>query len=145
LIRSQLKDALGRGFNVFHRTVFERSNGRLMGKLIGMPVVLLETTGRKTGKKRQSMLTSPLLLDDERFVLVASWGGDDRHPKWYLNLRANPEVRVTRNGRKRQMRARPATSEERAELWPKVTSRFKNYGGYQTKTDREIPLVIVEP
>jgi deazaflavin-dependent oxidoreductase (nitroreductase family) len=144
-MRSQLKDAMGRAFNVFHRTVFERSNGRLMGNLIGMPVVLLETTGRKTGKKRQSMLTSPLELDDERFVLVASWGGDDRHPKWFLNLQANPEVRVTMNGQKRQMRAREATREERAEMWPKVTSKFKNYGGYQTKTDREIPLVIVEP
>ena len=145
MIRSQLKDALGRGFNVFHRTVFERSNGRLMGNLIGMPVVLLETTGRKTGKKRRSMLTSPLRLDGESFVLVASWGGDDRHPKWFLNLKANPDVVVTMEGRKRKMRARQATPEERAELWPKVTSRFKNYGGYQTKTDREIPLVIVEP
>ena len=144
-MKSQIKDLLGRGFNVFHRTVFERSNGRLMGKLIGMPVVLLETTGRKTGKKRQSMLTSPLQLDNDRFVLVASWGGDHRHPLWFLNLRANPDVTVTMAGKKRAMRAREATPEERAEWWPKVTSDYKNYGNYQTKTDREIPLVIVEP
>lgn len=144
-MQSELKDALGRAFNVFHRTVFERSNGRLMGHLIGMPVVLLETTGRKTGKKRRSMLTTPLQMDDDRFVLVASWGGDHRHPKWFLNLRANPDVTVTLAGKKRPMRAREATAEERSELWPKVTSRFKNYAGYQTRTEREIPLVIVEP
>jgi deazaflavin-dependent oxidoreductase (nitroreductase family) len=144
-VKSQIKDLLGRGVNTVHRTLFERTNGRVGGNLFGMPAVLLETTGRKTGKKRQSMLTSPLQLDEDRFVLVASWGGDDRHPLWFLNLRTNPDVTVTMAGKKRPMRAREATPEERAELWPKVTSDYRNYGNYQTKTDREIPLVIVEP
>lgn len=143
-MRSQVKDALGRVVNVVHRQLFVRTKGRVGGDLIGMPVVLLETTGRKSGKKRQTMLTSPL-VEGDRFVLVASWGGDDRHPKWFLNIRANPAVDVTMKGSKRRMRAREATADERAELWPRVTSRFKNYGDYQTKTERVIPLVIVEP
>jgi hypothetical protein len=67
-----VKDNLGKAFNVFHRNVFVATKGRLMGNLIGMPVVLLETTGRKSGKKRQTMLTSPL-IEGERIVLVASW------------------------------------------------------------------------
>jgi deazaflavin-dependent oxidoreductase (nitroreductase family) len=143
-MRNQIKDNLGKAFNVFHRSVFTATKGRLMGNLIGMPVVLLETTGRKSGKKRQSMLTSPH-QEGDKTILVASWGGDDRHPLWYLNLKANPEVNVTMGGHKRKMHARPATTEERADLWPKVTSKFKNYAGYQTKTSREIPLVIIEP
>ncbi len=143
-MRNLVKDSLGKWFNVFHRNVFVASKGRLMGKLIGMPVLLLETTGRRSGKKRQTMLTSPL-QEGDKTILVASWGGDDRHPLWYLNLKANPDVVVTMGGGKKAMRARPATPEERAVMWPKVTSAFKNYAGYQTKTDREIPLVVVEP
>lgn len=144
MMRSQLKDAMGRAGNVVHRAVFTATKGRLLGNFFGMPVVLLETVGRKSGKKRQTMLTSPV-QDGDRFVLVASWGGDHRHPTWFLNLRANPDVEVTMNGSKRRMRAREATPEERAEMWPRVTKQYKGYAGYQTKTDREIPLVIVEP
>lgn len=135
---------MGKWFNSFHRSVFVATKGRVFGNFFGMPVVLLETTGRKSGKKRQTMLTSPV-QEGETFVLVASWGGDDRNPTWLLNLRAHPEVDVTMNGSKRRMRAREATPEERAELWPKVTAKYKGYAGYQTKTDRQIPLVIVEP
>jgi deazaflavin-dependent oxidoreductase (nitroreductase family) len=144
MLEMNIKDALGRGFNTFHRNVFLATNGRVMGNLIGMPALLLTTTGRRSGKKRQSMLTAPI-HDDDRVVIVASWGGDDRHPKWYLNLRDNPDVEVVMKGRRRPMRARIAKDEEREELWREVTSRFKNYADYQTKTDRVIPLVVLEP
>lgn len=143
-MRSQVKDAIGKIGNVIHRNVFVRTNGRWLGKMFGMQVVLLETTGRKTGKKRQTMLTSPL-QDGDRVVLVASWGGDDRHPTWYLNLRANPEVVATFDGKRQTMHARTASPDEKADLWPRVVERYRGYGGYQTKTDREIPLVILEP
>ena len=139
-----LKDRLGIAFNAFHRNVFLATNGRLMGKLIGMPALMLTTTGRRSGRKRQTMLTAPI-HDDDRVVIVASWGGDDRHPKWYLNLRDNPDVEVVMKGRKRPMRARIAKDEEYQELWREVTSRFKNYASYQTRTDRQIPLVVLEP
>jgi deazaflavin-dependent oxidoreductase (nitroreductase family) len=78
--------------------------------------------------------------------VVASRGGDDQHPAWFLNLRDNPDVEVSLAGKpKQRMRARAATPEERARLWPEVTSTYKGYAGYQTKTTREIPLVMLEP
>ncbi|MDQ1532958.1 MAG: hypothetical protein QOF28_719, partial [Actinomycetota bacterium] len=76
----------------------------------------------------------------------ASRGGDDTHPAWFLNLRDNPSVEVALKGApKKAMRARVANAEERARMWPKVTGDHKNYADYQTKTTREIPLVIIEP
>ena len=138
------KDRMGIVVNAIHRNVFLATNGRVFGKLMGMPALMLTTTGRKTGAKRQSMLTSPV-QDGENVVIVASWGGDDRHPKWYLNLQANPDVEVVMAGKKQDMRAHVATPEEKAELWPRVVATYKGYGQYQTKTDREIPLVILSP
>jgi deazaflavin-dependent oxidoreductase (nitroreductase family) len=79
-------------------------------------------------------------------VVVASFGGDDRHPAWYLNLQANPEVRVTIGGStRRTMIARTATDEERAELWRQIISTFEGYARYQERTERQIPVVILEP
>lgn len=109
-----------------------------------MPVVVLTTTGRKSGKKRETMLTTPLELDDS-VVLVASFGGDDRHPAWYLNLRDDPDVELELDGTKRRMRARIAEGDERADLWERLTAAHGNYAGYQRKTDREIPVVVLEP
>ncbi len=90
------------------------------------------------------MLAVPI-TEGARLVLVASFGGDDRHPAWYLNLRANPEVRVTIAGSTRTMIARTATEEERTELWPRITSVFEGYASYQERTKRPIPVVILEP
>ena len=78
-------------------------------------------------------------------MLVASKGGDDRHPEWYLNLTANPEVELTVDGATRPMRARTASTEEKAELWPRIVSAYRGYGGYQRRTTRDIPVVICEP
>ena len=130
--------------NAIHRTLFTATQGRIGGKVMGMEAVVLTTTGRKTGEKRQSMLTTPI-VDGDTVVLVASWGGGPKHPQWYLNLQANPEVEVTRAGTTRKYKARTAEPDERAELWPQVTNAYKGYAGYQQKTDREIPLVILEP
>ena len=136
--------ALLNTMNTIHRTVFRASGGRLLGRVGGMLVVDLHTVGRKSGQPRSSMLTSPIQNGDE-IVLVASRGGDPQHPAWYHNLRANPDVEITVGGDRKPMRARVASPEERAELWPKVTSRYKGYAAYQTKTTREIPLVILSP
>ncbi len=109
-----------------------------------MPVLKLTTTGRKSGRPRTVMLTSPH-QDGDTTVIVASKGGDDRHPAWFLNLRDNPEVEVeTREQPRRKMTARIATPEERAELWPVITGKQERYAGYQKKTDREIPLVLLD-
>jgi len=138
------KDQLFKLFTGFHKAVFSSTKGRLLGRAGGMPVVMLTTTGRNTGKKRTTMLTSPV-RDGERLVLVASYGGDNRHPAWFLNLRENPAVEVMTGGSTRNMRARVATSKEKAELWPKVTARYRNYEAYQKRTTRDIPLVLLEP
>ena len=76
---------------------------------------------------------------------MASRGGDDRPPAWYLNLVADPNVTVEFKGKTSPMTARVVSDEERAELWPQVVAKYKGYGGYQTKTDRVIPLIVLEP
>lgn len=79
-------------------------------------------------------------------MIVASRGGDDHHPAWFLNLREHPDVEVRMQGKPKQsMRARVATPQERTRLWPRVTATYKGYAGYQEKTGREIPLVLLEP
>jgi deazaflavin-dependent oxidoreductase (nitroreductase family) len=144
MANESIKDALARGGNVLHRVLMKGTGGRIGGTGFGMPVVILTTTGRKSGKRRETMLTSPV-HDDNRVVLVASYGGDDRHPAWFLNLRDNPDVELEMRGKKRPMRARVASAEEKAALWPDVTAAYKGYAQYQTKTERDIPLVILEP
>ncbi len=138
------KDAVHKVSIAIHRAVFNVLKGRIFGKAFGMPVVELVTTGRRLGKERSTMLAVPL-VDSDRLVLVASFGGDDRHPAWYLNLRANPEVRATTAGSTRTMMARIATEVERDELWSQITSVFEGYARYQGRTERPIPVVILEP
>ena len=135
------------GFKFFtgiHRAVFNATRSRLGGKIGGVPVVKLTTTGRKTGRQRDTMLMAPI-HDDDRVVLVASKGGAPRDPAWYLNLRAHPQVTISRAGASRPMVARTASATEKAELWPAIVRAFKGYAGYQDKTDRDIPVVILEP
>lgn len=130
--------------NAIHRGVLLVSGGRLGWEAANMPVLELTTTGRKSGQSRSVMLTSPI-QDGDTIVIVASRGGDDHHPAWFLNLRDNPSVEVAyKGGPKKPMRARQATAEERADLWPKVVATYKGYGQYQSSTEREIPLVLLE-
>jgi deazaflavin-dependent oxidoreductase (nitroreductase family) len=108
-----------------------------------MPVVELTTIGRKSGQARSCMLTSPYQEGDRTYI-VASRGGDDHHPAWFLNLRDNPEVVVSiQGGPAQKMRAEIVDPDERARVWPLITSRHSNYAGYQKKTQREIPLVVL--
>ena len=138
-------DLFFRGLNTVHRTVLKLSGGRLGWDVANMPVLELTTTGRKSGRPHTVVLTSPV-RDGDAIVVVGSRGGDNHHPAWFLNLRDNPDVDVAiGRARKRPMRARVADPDERARLWPQVVARYKGYGDYQTKTDREIPLVLLEP
>lgn len=109
-----------------------------------MPVLMLTTTGRKSGQPRTTMLTSPL-QDGGQIMLVASNGGDDRDPAWLHNLRVDPQVQVTMEGRTVPMTAHVADATEKAELWPRIVADHANYAGYQAKTDRDIPVVVLEP
>ncbi len=134
-----------KAMNAVHRGVQKLSFGTLGWSAANMPVVELTTTGRKSGLPRTVLLTSPV-QEGDTYVVVASRGGDDTHPAWFLNLRDNPDVEVAIGGKPKQpWTATVASPEERARLWPLVVEDYKNYGDYQEKTEREIPLVILAP
>lgn len=131
--------------NFVHRAILTASFGKVGWGAMGMPVVELTTIGRKSGEPRTTMLTSPL-QQDGKTMIVASRGGDDHHPAWFLNLEANPEVKARIGGGEQQaMTARVANPQERAQMWPKIKADHDMYAGYEKKTSREIPVVILEP
>jgi len=134
-----------KAMNAVHRLLLRVSGGRVGWTAQEMPVLELTTTGRRSGRPRSVMLTSPL-QEGPVLVVVASRGGDDLPPAWFLNLRDDPDVGVRLQGRPTQrMRARVATMAERERLWPRVTADHRNYAAYQARTTREIPLVLLEP
>ncbi|WP_458689945.1 nitroreductase/quinone reductase family protein [Nocardia tengchongensis] len=134
-----------KAMNIAHRGLLRATGGKLGNSFSGMPSLELTTIGRKSGRPHTVMLTSPL-VDGDTIVVVASRAGGPAHPAWYLNLRDRPEVDVSfRSGPHRRMTARTATTEERAELWPKVTAKYDVYAAYQQGTTREIPLVLLTP
>ncbi len=139
-----LKDLSAKAMNLAHRAVLTVSGNRLLSTPFGMPVVELHTVGRKSGQPRSCYLTAPV-HDSARVVLVASKGGDDRHPDWYRNLQANPDAELVIRRSRRKIRARTATPDEKAELWPKIVAAYQGYADYQTRTSRDIPVVICEP
>lgn len=139
-----LKDLIVKGATTLHRFIYDKSDGRFLGEASGMSVLKLTTTGRKSGEQRVTMLTTPLVKDGKVYV-VASYGGDDRHPAWFLNLQAEPNVRVERDGTEQAMTARVASGEERQTLWDEIGSAHRNYVGYQAKTERQIPVVELAP
>jgi deazaflavin-dependent oxidoreductase (nitroreductase family) len=127
-----------------HTLVYRRSGGRLGHRLPGMPqMLLLDHVGAKSGKQR----TAPLVYaeDGDNVVIVASKGGFPKNPAWFHNLKANPDTTVQIGTEKRPVHARVANAEERKRLWPKVVHVYPGYDGYQQRTDREIPLVILQP
>ena len=136
------KDVLFRIGSNLHRAIYQLSGSRLLARAGGMDVLVLETIGRRSGKRRRVMLTAPI-SDDEGMVLVASYGGDDNHPAWFLNLRDQPDVQVTIDGTTRPMTARVVTPEEKDELWPRIVETYEGYANYQKRTDRDIPVVIL--
>jgi deazaflavin-dependent oxidoreductase (nitroreductase family) len=142
-LTSRVGSLMGRALNKTHSSVYRRSDGRVWGTMFGGPVLLLNTTGRKSGQLR----TNPLLYvkDGEDFVLIASNGGASSHPAWYLNLRANPEATVEVGERKVRVRAEEVEGEEKARLWQKMVEMYSSYDDYQEKTDREIPLLVLHP
>jgi deazaflavin-dependent oxidoreductase (nitroreductase family) len=138
-------DLVLKAMNGVHRTVLAVTGNRVGARIGGMPSLELTTIGRQSRQRRSVMLTAPL-TEGSAYIVVASRGGDDRHPAWYLNLCADPDVEVrVVGGPVQQMRARVADPGERARLWPIIAGRYANYAGYQKRTTREIPLVFLEP
>jgi len=123
--------------------VYEASDGAERGDLRGVPVVILSTRGRHSAAIRKMPLMR--VTDGEKYAVIASMGGAPKHPVWYLNLQADPVVDLQDKAVKRRYRAHTATGKERAEWWDRAVSVWPDYAVYQTRTDRQIPVVILEP
>lgn len=124
-----------------HGALYELSGGSIGGRTFGMDVLLLTTTGAKTGERR----TTPLMYlpDGNNLVIVASNGGHDYHPAWWHNLNANPKAEVQLRREKLAVQAKTASDEERGRLWPKLVELYCGYQGYEDGTKRKIPVVIL--
>lgn len=119
------------------------SRGRLLGTVAGMPVLLLTTTGSRSGKPRTTPLT--FFRDATNLVVIASNGGSDRAPDWALNLQHNPRAAVEIGTDKLTVTARTASAAERERLWVEITATYSGYARYQERTAREIPVVLLRP
>ncbi len=124
--------------------VYRATGGKVGGKFMrGAPVCLITTTGRKSGQKRTVALI--YLQDGEDVILVASKGGMEHHPQWYLNMEANPDVEVEIGTTITPMKARRASDEEKAAYWPKLVEIYPDYEDYQARTTRNIPVMVLSP
>ena len=123
--------------------LYNVSGGRIGGKMGKVPVLLLTTTGRKTGKQR----TLPLvyIMDGSAYVITASAGGADKHPGWFFNIRSNPQATIQVKDKHIKVTAEIAGPEKKPELWARLVEVAPNFAGYQKRTSREIPMVILHP
>jgi F420H(2)-dependent quinone reductase len=126
-----------------HRVLYRASGGRIGSQIWGLPIVLLTTTGRASGRQRTVPLCA--LRKDEGYVVIASYGGLDRPPSWWLNLQRDPHATVQVGRATRKVLARETTGDERAQLWAEVTTIAPGYLGYARRTSRTIPVVLLEP
>lgn len=126
-----------------HIREYTESGGRQGHEWRGVPTLLLTARGRKSGVWRRTALIYG--RDGDNYVIVASKGGDPKHPLWYLNLLDNPDVGLQVGADKLTARARVAEGEERARLWDVMAQIWPDYNAYQTRTDRQIPIVVLEP
>jgi F420H(2)-dependent quinone reductase len=131
-----------RYLGALHRLLSRVSGGRVGGRVWDLPVVLLTTTGRRSGKRRTVPLCS--FRDGDDVVVIASYGGLDQPPAWWLNLEANPHAELQEGRTRRLVTARNAGPGERERLWAEVTSRAPGYLEYECRTAREIPVVILQ-
>lgn len=139
--RARLRRSVIRVLGRLHVLLYRASGGRLLTRLAGMPVVLLTTTGRRSGRPRTVPLTTIPHRDD--LLLVGSFGGSDRPPGWLVNLRAHPQATIRLGGARWDVTARVATPGERDRLWPIVTGTNPGYARYQARTRRTIPVVLL--
>ncbi len=142
-MRDRLVPAVTRYGGALHRFLYRASGGRIGGRVWGLRVVLLTTTGRRTGKRRTVPLCS--LRDGENVVVIGSFGGLDRPPSWSVNLEAHPEAQLEDGRERRTVVARTASPDERARLWAEVTAKAPGYLDYERRTSREIPVVLLQP
>ena len=127
-------------FQVF---IYRRSGGKRMGTLRGMPLLLLTTSGRKTGKQRVTPVM--YIRDGDNYVITASNRGEDKNPAWFVNLQANPSTSIEVDGVTRSVVAHKASREEKDRLWTQLVKQASFFDDYRKKTTREIPMMILQP
>ncbi len=132
-----------RALSRIHARAYRISRGRILDRLVGMPVLLLTTTGRESGKARTATLT--YLRDGADLVVIGSFGGSDLPPAWWLNLQRDPRASVLIGGTTSKVTARAATAAEHDRLWPLATKAHPGYAHYQERTARPIPIVLLTP
>ena len=126
-----------------HRRIYRLTRGLIGRRLVDNDMLILTTTGRRSGRPHEVPLL--YLRDGQSLVVIASYGGRPNHPDWYLNLVAMPEARVQISGRRRKVAARTATSSEREAWWPRIVAAYEGYSQYQSRTNRVIPVVFLDP
>jgi deazaflavin-dependent oxidoreductase (nitroreductase family) len=123
--------------------LYRWSAGRLGGKFSGKPVLLLTTTGRRSGRRRSTVVL--YIADSDKIVVIGSNAGNERPPAWALNLLANPDAEVQVRGDRQQMRARVAEGDERAQLWSRMNDHYTGFDNYRARTDRDIKIFVLAP
>ncbi len=142
--QERIMDAVMKPMSQLNTWLYRLSGGRVWGRwLRGAPILLLTTIGRKSGEPRVAPLL--YLRDGENVVIVASKGGMSKHPLWYWNLEANPEVEIEIGRESTKMLARRASDPEKAALWPSLIEMYRDYDDYQARTERNIPVIILSP
>lgn len=138
-----MRDPSVKRWSAIHRSLYRLTGGRVGRRLVNNDMLLLTTRGRKTGEPH----TVPLLYLEEEGTLavIASYGGRDHHPEWYLNLVDDPSVTAQTGDCTLRLTARTASVAERATWWPRAVSAYRDYAEYQSRTGREIPIVLLEP
>ena len=138
-----MRDNTAKVLSRIHTALYRITSGVIGRRLVDNDMLLLTTTGRHTGDPH----TVPLLYlgDGDRYVVFASWGGRDRHPEWYLNLRAAPHAVIQVQGRRQDVVATTAGNDERERWWALAQSAYSGYATYQKRTEREIPVVFLDP
>jgi deazaflavin-dependent oxidoreductase (nitroreductase family) len=141
--RERLRRFLIRAMSRAHGSIYRTGGGRVLGRVAGMPVLLLTTTGRRSGKLRTATLT--YFRDGGDILVIGSFGGSDLPPAWWLNLQRDPRASVLIRGTTSKVTARTVTAEEHDRLWPLVTETNPGYARYQKRTRRPIPVVLLTP
>jgi deazaflavin-dependent oxidoreductase (nitroreductase family) len=141
--RNPFLHLLYRSFMAVYVFLYRRTGGKFGSQVQGLPVLLLATVGRRTGRKRITPLG--YLEQDGSYVITATNAGSDRHPAWYLNLRSHPQVTLQIGDRQLRVRAEVAGPSLRGQLWAEIVERAPGYGAYEKLTTREIPVVLLRP
>ena len=138
-----MKDSKVRRLSRWHRRIYRLTGGLIGRRLVANDMLILTTTGRRSGRPHRVPLL--YLRQGASLVVIASYGGRQNHPDWYLNLVAHPRAEVQIRGRRHAVTTRVGSSEERSVWWPRIVEAYEGYDHYQSRTDRLIPVVFLEP